>query len=539
MVKKKQAEPLPETPPDPFEFAARKFERQGASRYMYDPVGFVRDCIEWRDNDDGLTDYQEDIMRLLVEHHRLAVRGPHGLGKTTTAALLILWFALTRESERIDWKVLTTAGAWRQLEMFLWPEVKKWATRIKWEEIGRKPFKADVEQMKHSIQLVHGAASAVAATNHTYIEGAHADSLFYIFDESKAIPPQIFDAAEGAFSGARMDGLPEAFALMSSTPGEPVGRFYDVHSRKPGYEDWHVRHIKVYEAMNAGRLDKDWAESRARQWGEDSAMYHNRVLGEFHSSESDGVVPLAWVEAAQERWHAWNNAGRPVQSGVACYGIDVARGGKDRTVIAKRQGCIVEELVTHNVASTVKVAALAQLASDHPSDQFVVDVIGVGAGVFDTLSANNFDVTAFSASGKAGMRDRTGQWGFLNARAASWWTLRDLLDPSQPGGASLALPPDDTLTADLVAPHWWVTMGNRVQIESKDDIRKRIGRSTDTADAVIMTLYYHWRQANSGGISGDLKPRRWDDVDKAIASELLGGEVFDDDGDHGIFRYPL
>lgn len=528
---KKQAVPIPDSAPDPFEVAARKFERQGASRFLYDPVAFARECIEWKPGE-FLTDYQEDIMALLSQHRRLAVRGPHGLGKTTTAAILILWFALTREAERIDWKIITTAGAWRQLDMFLWPEVRKWITRLKWDQVGRRPFKVDVEQMKLSIVLVHGAASAVAATNHTYIEGAHADSLFYIFDESKAIPPDIFDAAEGAFSGARKDGLPEAFALMSSTPGEPAGRFYDVHARKPGYEDWHVRHVKVHEARDAGRLAQDWIDSRRNQWGEDSALFHNRVLGEFHSSESDGVIPLAWVEAAHERWHTWNNAGRPVQPGVDTIGIDVARGGKDRTVIAHRQGPIVSHFDEHNVASTVKVAALAQLASDFNQDRFVVDVIGVGAGVFDTLSAAGREVTAFSASNKSGMRDRTGNWGFLNARAAAWWTLRDLLDPSQPGGAELALPPEDTLTADLVAPKWTVTAGNRIQIESKDDIRKRIGRSTDAADAVIMTCYYHWRD-NSGGGGAELRPLHFDAVDHAIATELLG---FDDDDD-GIYRY--
>lgn len=97
-----------------------------------------------------------------------------------------------------------------------------------------------------------------------------------------------------------------------------MGRFYDIHSRKPGYEDWTVRHVTLGEAIKAGRISPDWAEQRKRQWGEDSAIYQNRVLGEFAASDEDAVVPLAWVEAAVERWHAWNDAVRGRASGVGC-----------------------------------------------------------------------------------------------------------------------------------------------------------------------------------------------------------------------------
>jgi len=65
------------------------------------------------------------------------------------------------------------------------------------------------------------------------IEGAHAESLLYIFDESKSIAAPVFDAAEGAFAGPG-----EVFALAQSTPGEPSGRFYDIHARASGLEDW-------------------------------------------------------------------------------------------------------------------------------------------------------------------------------------------------------------------------------------------------------------------------------------------------------------
>src|SRR5689334_20771533 len=108
--------------PDPFELAARRFEKTGAELYLHDPVGFAADCVQWPPGE-SLTTYQAEILDNLARVRRAAVRGPHGLGKTTTNALAILWFAITREAARLDWKCVTTAGSWHQLEHYLWPEV--------------------------------------------------------------------------------------------------------------------------------------------------------------------------------------------------------------------------------------------------------------------------------------------------------------------------------------------------------------------------------------------------------------------------------
>lgn len=89
--------------------------RHGVTQYYDDPVAFAFDCIDWGDDNDGLTQYQCDILTTLQQKKREAVRGPHGLGKSTVAAVAVLWFALTRDAAGVDWKAVTTAGAWRQL----------------------------------------------------------------------------------------------------------------------------------------------------------------------------------------------------------------------------------------------------------------------------------------------------------------------------------------------------------------------------------------------------------------------------------------
>ncbi len=462
-----------------------------ASRFYNDPTGFAAECIDFGDGeDDGLTAYQVDILAHLPKEKRVAVRGPHGLGKSTLSAIAILWFALTRDSAGVDWKVASTAGAWRQLERYLWPEIHKWAKRIRWDRLDRGPFDERTELLDLNLKLNHGAGFAVASNKAELIEGVHADSVLYVFDESKAIPAGTFEAAEGAFSGAAAgDGLPEAFALACSTPGEPNGTFYGIHARHPGFEDWWARHVTLDEAKAARRISDEWAEQRRRQWGADSAAYNNRVLGEFYSSDDDGVIPLAWIEAAQERWRQWDENGRPVDPDceMTC-GVDVARSGTDKTVMALRFGKVITSLRHTSREDTMKTAGRTKgILEANPGMTAVVDVIGIGAGVVDRLREEGMAADGFNASAASSKKDATGELGFVNARAAAWWNLRDLLDPSR--GADICLPPEDRLTGDLTAPHWKVMSGGRIQIESKDDIRKRIGRSTDDADAVVMALW--------------------------------------------------
>ncbi|MFE7357735.1 hypothetical protein ACFU8Q_32530 [Streptomyces sp. NPDC057543] len=470
--------------------AAMERRIQVQERYMYQPAAWAREVIDWGEGS-GVTPYQGDIMDALASRRRVAARGPHGLGKTGTASWVVLWFATTRDAAGIDWKVLTTASAWRHLSVYLWPEIHKWARRIRWDVLGREPFSDLSELLTQNLKLVHGAASPVASNKPELIEGAHADSLLYLIDEAKIVPDATWDAIEGAFSGGRMDGLPEAFALAISTPGPTTGRFYDIHCRAPGLEDWFTRHVTLQEAIDAGRISEDWARQRARQWGKDSALYANRVLGEFRAADEDSVIPLAWVEAAVERWLAWDQAGRPPVDGRRILGVDVARSGADSTVLAHRHGPLIAELETHDQGDTMQTTARVQasVAGDTAGLVPVVDSIGVGGGVVDRLRELGVPVLPYTGAAKTKARTRDGEWGFVNVRSAAYWRLRELLDPAF--GAELMFPPDDLLLSDLTTPTWDVTTGvpPRIQVERKEDVVSRLGRSPDRGDSVAMSYW--------------------------------------------------
>ena len=378
--------------------------------------------------------------------------------------------------------------------------------RLDWDAIGRPPFTAR-EMMVLSLRLgPTREAFALASNDPTAIEGAHAGRILYVYDEAKTIPAATFDATEGAFAGAGDDAEQEAFALVISTPGDPSGRFYDIHSRAPGYEDWFAIHVTLEESIEAGRISKTWAEARLRQWGEKSAIYQNRVLGEFASSSPDDIViPLSWIEAANDRWREWKDAGgeffmefadeygrsqkEPIlKTAVSC---DVGRGG-DKTVIIERWGHIVDQLRKYAKGDTMATVGRVRQATPVSGGSkkrvpAIVDVIGIGAGVVDRLRELGDPVFGFNASSGTKRRDRSGELEFLNLRAAALWGLRERLDPET--GDDLILPPDDELIGDLAAPRWMVTSAGKVKIESKEDIKTRIGRSTDVGDAVVMVVW--------------------------------------------------
>jgi len=440
-----------------------------------DPVAWAHDLIDWRD-EPGLTGYQEEILSALVEHNRVVVRAPRGSGKTMPAAIAALWFATTRDGE--DWKVPTTAGVWRQLTRFLWPEIHKWAKRVRWDKLHRDPPNRHTELLTLTLNLNTGSAFALASDTADALEGAHAANLLAIVDEGKLVPDASWDAIEGYFSDPG-----EKLVLAQSVPGAPVGRFFDIHNRKPGYEDWHAIHVTIDQAVNGGRVESDWVEQRKKQWGVDSPLYLNHVLAEF-GGEEDGVIPLSWIEAAMGRWDDLD-----VMPRVSLVSADIADGGEDDTVLALRAGDVITELRRYSEGDTMLQAdRVARLVPK--GGKAIVDSIGVGAGVYSQLQRLLTEARAvgFVASQATKMRDKSGEMRFVNKRSAAWWNLRELLEPP----SDLAMPADPLLLGDLTAPRWAEMAGGKIQVESKDTIRQRLGRSTDAGDAVVMAF---WEEA--------------------------------------------
>lgn len=471
------------------EAAYRAFQE----RYWGRPDLFAKECIDWGEGG-GPTDYQLEIFRSVYTHRRVSVRGARGLGKSTMLAIIILWFCLTRDGR--DWKIGITASQWFQLSAYLWPEIHKWARKLRWEEIGCEPWRDGKQILNRTIKLATGATATSSPEKPGGIEGAHAEHIMFIFDESKNIQDGLFDSVEGSFSGAGGDTGREAFACAFSTPGEPVGRFAEIHHRKPGLENWWVRHVTLEETIRAGRVSREWARAMRDLWGEESPLYRNHVLGEFAVTAHNAVIPLSWVEAAMDRWRdLYEGADAPGHPGpLSRIGVDVG-GEVDDTVYALRYGRALHRLIVQKQPDQEVIAeevmALMDEEGVRDSCVAVVDAIGVGSAVHKILRKRVKSVP-FGAGEGTDMLDASGEFGFKNKRAALWWTMRELLDPSS--GEDVALPPDDRLKGELILPTWREVAGGRIEVEEKAQIKKRnSGRSTDVADAALQA---YWRSSS-------------------------------------------
>ena len=131
-------------------------------------------------------------------------------------------------------------------------------------------------------------------------EGAHAPEILWCVDEAKLVVDQLWNSLEGALSGAGEDTGNNAYCLAISTPAGPTGRFYEIHSRKAGFENWYCRHVKLDEVIAAGRISQEWVDEKKRQWG-DSSLYKQKVEGIFCSDDEDGLICYEWIMKAIER----------------------------------------------------------------------------------------------------------------------------------------------------------------------------------------------------------------------------------------------
>lgn len=229
--------------------------------------------------------------------------------------------------------------------------------------------------------------------------------------------------------------------------------------------------------------------------------------GNFMASREDDewqVIPTAWVRAAQARWTAKAPANVP----MCAMGVDASGGGRDPMVIAPRHDgwfAPIEEFPGKDIPMERIGRHSAGLIVSRRRDGAVVVVDmggGYGGSIFECLTENNVHVIAYKGSAGSAARTKDRQFGFQNFRSQSIWRFREALDPDQEGGSPIMLPADPLLTADLTAPRYEIR-GTKICVETKEDVCKRLGRSTDHGDGVVMSwsagpvMATHYREWNT------------------------------------------
>lgn len=469
-------------PPDPFLLAADLFDPP-ADPYAQDPDGWAREILGIH-----LWSRQRQIAESVRDHSRTAVRSGHGVGKTLSAAVVALWFLDTHASSR----VITTATKWSQVKALLWHEIGQLHARgaKRPQSAGRPIFRASPLQTEfHLPDGRYALGLSSKPENSESFAGHHAPHILVIYDEASGIHPSIFEVGEGYMT---TDG---ARALLIGNPTRGAGEFFDAfHSKRGEYNTLHISALEspaitgeqVPDEARIALTGREWVRSRERAWGIESALYQVRVLGNFTKIATDVVMALGDVEDAQER----DLPPDPVQDRVVVT-CDVARFGEDETVIAVRRGQrvrIVESYLGKRPPSTASgpqegdlVATAGRIA--HHAEQYprphvrlVIDDTGVGGGVTDILRNAGWQVTAFNG-GEGAHRPLK----FPNRRSELWFEGAAQLE-------DLDLDADDQLCADLTAPKYGYDLKMRRVVEPKDDTKKRLGRSPDRGDAVLLTL---------------------------------------------------
>lgn len=470
-----------------------------------------------------LDDEQKAIVAAVQHEKLVSVRSGTARGKDYVAACVALCFMYLTpvwndKGELIsNTKVALTAPTDRQVKNIMMPEIARLFNRA-----HRRGFilpgKLNVSDIRTDNQEWFLTGFKADEHNHEAWSGFHAANTMFVITEASGIADSTYEAIEGNLQG-------NSRALLVFNPNTTVG--YAARTQaSPRWKKFRLNslsapNVVAKRIIHSGQVDYDWVKDKVENWCtpisaaefnetendfefegafyRPSDLFRRKVLGEFPKADESNLIPLAWIEQAQQRWKQQELTNH--NNGI--IGIDVAGMGRDATVFCPRYGNYVDNLRKTNSggkANHMEVAGRAfHELSAHSGCALSIDTIGEGAGVYSRLvelceEANmNEDAVVsckYSNGAKEGGReltDITGQYQFANMRAYLFWCVRDWLNPDNNNDA--ALPPGGTLTEEAIEIRWSFHSNGKIIIESKEDIKERLGHSTDEFDALANTFH--------------------------------------------------
>lgn len=411
---------------------------------------------------------QVEIVRSVLHRRRTAVAGCVGSSKTRAAAQAIHAFMDAYQPA----EVYTTAPTFRQVKKVLWKEIRKIHKKSKLPRGGKlldTEWKIDDDWF----------AIGFSPKDPDSVHGAHAVNILIVLDEAQGISQEIIEATENAMAGGN------AHLLMLFNPSATSGETYDAQTSKSGAGPHQYNFIRIAadqtpnwlfgKTVIPGMIEPDQAKEWIRTFGWDSNFVRVKVRALPPKQSADTVIPIEWIEAAMNR--------EASRKGLTVQGVDVARFGDDNSVIASMEGRQILPLEVIRRRNTMVVAGRVKQRQEKTGARTsYIDVIGIGAGVVDRLKEQKVRCVGVNTGGKA--RDPR---KFVNRRSELWFKLRDAMDPDSE--EPIGLPRDLELMAELSSVKYSVDSQGRQEVESKKIMKKRLKRSPDRADAVMMALF--------------------------------------------------
>lgn len=425
--------------------------------FAYKVIGFA-----------SLDPKQEIILKELDSSDHVGVKAGHDTGKTTVEATAALHYLSTRP----DCRVVCTAPSKHQLNDVLWSEISKQISMMKKTEVG-KIFAHNLDWKKETVTNILSPATWFAAArtatkdNTESLQGFHGPYILRIIDEASGVSDPAFETLEGA------TGRLETKSLTCGNPTRRDGQFYRIFN-----EDKEFYQTITMSCLESTITDPRYIARMKKKYGPESNFFRIRVMGEFPTADTDVYIPLHWCENA--RWREITSQANYEK----VFGVDVARGG-DRSVVAIRQGDNFLPYHVMRYQDTMKVVAyVSKLANEHKPKTIFIDIIGIGAGVYDRLKELGHPVIAVNVAETISMEfpDRYGR-----LRDELWGKMRDWLEI---GRGRIWDNDDSDLIGELSAPKAKYTTLGKIKVESKDELKVRLPGlgSPDIADAHIMTF---------------------------------------------------
>lgn len=416
---------------------------------------------------------QEEIVSAIFNHKRVAVRGCVASTKTFAASVAaVAWMIAHPKNGR----VFHLAPSFRQVSTNLWGYLKQLDLKAltNGTPLGAKMFSEPRMEFGEGWGY-HGFNTKDPQALH----GIHGDNDLVILDDAHGIPKEITDELENITAGGN------TVILMLFNPVTLSGETFECTHKQSAI--WHNIKIdfndlkKAYAAgfKMSGSLQQEAVTLWAGKYGVRSNFYLPKVLGEYPEQASDTLLPMNWIEEAMSR--------EVPEGGSKTLGVDVAWAGDDTSVIARMEGRRVFDLEQYTGTDPMELADKVDKYLTDGKTEAWIDAIGIGAGVYARENQRQRKVHAFIASESAvGKHEgKEASMHFQNLRAQAAWALREALDPKNPN--AIALPCDTELQAEMSAITYKInTTTSKLQLQSKDDMKKSLGYSPDRFDAVVM-----------------------------------------------------
>lgn len=428
--------------------------------------------------------------KAVVDKLGISLRSGQGVGKTTAVAWILIWFICTHKNALMP----CIAPKAQQLKLTLWKEVRVWLDFM--QKNGHPLFRDKLVVQTDKIYNKDGGdqgkekwAAVAKTTQQTSdefqqgvgLQGDHGKHMLIAVEEAPGIP----DAAFETFEGTMTD--PINFMIMIFNPNKPHGYAYDTHHKYK--ENWVCLHWNKEECEG---IDQSKVQLQEEKWGRDSNLYRIRVLGEFPLEDADTFIPLYLIE------NMFDDDVEPEESAPLIYGVDPAGGkGRDETVIVERRGNVIGPIHSFKSLDTMQIADwIARHCEEEVPQAIVVDSNGLGDGLYNRLRQLRLPVYGINPRANPRQKEK-----FVDTRDELIYGLKD---PIFRGGLRINL--NDPLTpkerakklrANIIEEMCILSFdtdsSGRMKFIKKKEMRKRLGRSPDTLDAICLSLYFRDR----------------------------------------------